>query len=1036
MCDLRHAPSSLSKEMPFHNYTDFTIEMEFQSAKTRITELMDGNGISNILKENKLQDLLNPDEMISCAYFDEDDFIRKNRNGNSFLNCYSMNISSLPKHSGELACFLSALETNFDIILLTEIGARNISTVVNLFDGYDFFYVLPHSNMKGGIGVYLSSSIKNVSVKSEYAVRKSCTCCACEFESLIIEFTCNSKKFTLCGLYRHPSGNKEHFANDLSATLDMLDANRITILSGDTNVDLIKYENDENLHYVSMLFSKGYLPYVTLPTRITPHSATCIDHIFVKYPPTVHFNDILSGIFYSDISDHLPCFISFKINNPVKMNNRPFTRLYGEAQCNAFKENMNSFLWESLYVPGEDWYTNFIVAIKAIFEKSFPLVRVSRKRAKDKPWITQELKLRIKHGHRLFRQFLKTHSDNIFLRYKEHKNKLRESIELAEVSYYNELFENSKNSTRTLWKHLGAIISPKSKKGYSTIDKLFINGRFVTDKTAISNAMNEHFCTIGTKLQQKMPSSGNMSFRQYLPESPLNSFYLHQLDYENVLSEINKLNPRKAPGPDGIGAKVLHLCPEIFAQNLTYIFNKYITDGEYPCDMKIARVIALFKKGERHDPNNYRPISLLSCFNKIFEKLICKQLVKFLEKYLIFFQFQFGFRKGHSTILALIEIVDSIRRFIDGGNYVLGLFVDLTKAFDTVDHDILLYKLNHYGIRGHANRFFRSYLDNRKQFTLINGEQSTTSVVTCGVPQGSVLGPILFILYINDLYQAVGRDIARLFADDTGLFTFDSNLNKLIEDSKIIYKELFKWCRCNKLTVNNDKTCFVLFHAKNKNVPGNFQTIQIGEISFQRVEVTKYLGVFIDEKLNWATHVNYVCNSLLKYFGIFKKIKAMVSMKLARQLYFAFVYSRINYALEIYGACSLKLISKLQRIQNGLLKMLLCRNYRESTNVIHSDLNILKIKDIQLVNILTFVNNCLLGNCPEYFKSYFQHRNVRYNLRNHDLDVPWARTVTGSLSTRIQGAILWNGIVDKSHILKRCMKKHLVRFYVSQYIDN
>jgi len=210
-----------------------------------------------------------------------------------------------------------------------------------------------------------------------------------------------------------------------------------------------------------------------------------------------------------------------------------------------------------------------------------------------------------------------------------------------------------------------------------------------------------------------------------------------------------------------------------------------------------------------------------------------------LEKYKILFEFQFGFREHHSTTLALIEITDTIRRHLDQGNYVLGLFVDLTKAFDTVDHEILLYKLNHYGIRGHANRFFRSYLSNRKQYTFVNGEHSSIMTVECGVPQGSVLGPILFLLYINDLCQAVGPEIARLFADDTGLFTSNSNFQNLISESKDIYRKLFKWCLSNKLTINDSKTCFILFHTKNKPVPKDFSAIQIDDIIIKRMDNTK-----------------------------------------------------------------------------------------------------------------------------------------------------------------------------------------------------
>ena len=208
--------------------------------------------------------------------------------------------------------------------------------------------------------------------------------------------------------------------------------------------------------------------------------------------------------------------------------------------------------------------------------------------------------------------------------------------------------------------------------------------------------------------------------------------------------------------------------------------------------LKVAKVIALFKKGDKNQPNNYRPISLLSCFNKIFEKLLCKRLVKFLEVNRILFECQYGFRKLYSTTLALIEFTDNIIEFRDEGQYCMSIFVDLTKAFDIVDHEILLNKLDRHGIRGHANRFFRSYLSDRHQYTVINGVNSTLKYISYGVPQGSVLGPLFFAICINDIYiyNAVGQNDVRLFADDTALFMPHPDLNTLTFDIINKFNEL------------------------------------------------------------------------------------------------------------------------------------------------------------------------------------------------------------------------------------------------------
>ena len=259
------------------------------------------------------------------------------------------------------------------------------------------------------------------------------------------------------------------------------------------------------------------------------------------------------------------------------------------------------------------------------------------------------------------------------------------------------------------------------------------------------------------------------------------------------------------------------------------------------------------------------------------------------------------------------------------------MFIDFKKAFDTVDHEILLHKLEYYGIRGVANNFFRSHLTNRRQYTVINGIKSDLRTASCGVPEGSVLGPLFFLLYINDLHNSIGCNAARLYADDTALITSNHSFNLVQDHGKELFMKLYHWCIANKLSINSDKTNLVLFHLKNKPVPRDFTGLQTQAMKINRVQSVQYLGMLLDEKLHWHEHVTQTCASLIKYFGIFDHIKNFVSVKIARQLYFAFLYLRIQYGMEIYGNCAKKTLSKLQVMQNELLKLLLKYDRRTPT---------------------------------------------------------------------------------------------------------
>ena len=326
-------------------------------------------------------------------------------------------------------------------------------------------------------------------------------------------------------------------------------------------------------------------------------------------------------------------------------------------------------------------------------------------------------------------------------------------------------------------------------------------------------------------------------------------------------------------------------------------------------------------------------------------------------------------------------------------------FIDLKKAFDTVDHEILLHKLERYGIRGHANMFLRSYLNNRHEYTTASDSSSTPRKV----PQGSV------------------AECVRLFADDAALYMVNTDLKVLISNFKLKNQQMCQWCICNKLTINSDKTYFVLFHTVNK--------LRSGRLNWDCYTRN-------DEKRNYNEHVQSICNSLLKYFGIFNHIKHKVNKKTARQLYFVFVFSRIKYGIEIYGNCSERNMNKIQTMQNKLLKLLLQLDRLTLTNVLHKNLNILKISDLYKCSVLSFVNDTQIVNAQKYLSTISRKKAQQLYLRQKEqLDIPPARLTLSKWAIRIKVAKLWNDI-HKDLIMYKCkmtLRTHLMKWHIIKY---
>ena len=533
----------------------------------------------------------------------------------------------------------------------------------------------------------------------------------------------------------------------------------------------------------------------------------------------------------------------------------------------------------------------------------------------------------------------KTGSSVLRQAYSQVRAKVNQKLYELRKNYYTSMIEQHKYDLKNTWK----VLKGATGKAHKTIEieKINFEGKEFLDKKQITELCNDHFVSIGDKLAKSIQPDNKQSPTAHIQPATV-KFRFKPISVLHVTKVIKKLVNSKATGIHGIPNRALKECAENIAPSLTDIFNFSIETGVFPDDLKIGRVAPVYKSGEKDDLNNYRPISVLPTVARVFEKILYGQVYDYFISNKLLGNQQFGFRTLHSTALVLSKCTSNWWLNMDRGGMTSVVFLDIRKAFDTVNHQILLDKMHCYGIRDGELLFFRSYLQNRTQCCSVNGHISTLQKVTCGVPQGSILGPLLFIIYMNDLPAFVQEANITMYADDTSLDKAFRTLQELQEEMIPAFSKVCKWLKNNKLSLNTVKTEFMVIGTLQRlNQPDSslestpYAIVADDGQEVRRVKIVKYLGMMVDDKLVWDQHVDYISSKITRNIGILKRIRRFISQESLLLLYHTLIEPYFRYCSVVWGQCGETLKDKLQILQHKAARTIVKLRYDEAN---HSDL--------------------------------------------------------------------------------------------------
>ncbi|MEW8548488.1 MAG: reverse transcriptase family protein [Candidatus Thiodiazotropha sp.] len=892
--------------------------------------------------------------------------------------------------------YISDITDSFNILCFSETHLDNsIQSEALMIYGYDTPIRKDRTCNGGGVMVYVSNLLR-------YKRREDLEDPI--LETIWIEIKLRSFNILLCCFYRSDFNvSQSTFINELQSSIETaLDYTQYVILTGDINIDFINLSNNQLRDCLS-LFSLTNV--ITEPTRISANSTTLIDPVLVTDACCVLDSGTLSVD--EQISDHKATYLSVKI--PLRLSNCYYREVwnYKNADYDLLNELIDTYDWNlainnSLTVDEScKKFTNiFLDFCKRCIPSKKVLIRPN-----DKPWFTSELRYNIRLRDRLRNRAFQTGKISDLNRYKKQRNHVNNMKKYAKENFDNNLEDivlNAEYGNKTFWQLMGRFMGKNNTCSIiPPLKKTDENYAFDDDEKV--TVLNDYFCSISSIDDAYIA----LPYFENRTESSIENISITQSEVTDILSNL-KVN--KASGPDGISHRMLKYTSHTVAKPLCYLFNMSLQQRSFPSLWKSADVMPIFKKGDKSIVSNYRPISLISCVGKSFERIVFKNVYNHLLTNSLIYKYQSGFLPGHSTVHHLIEAIHHTCLALENHEINCQIYCDISKAFDRVWHRGLILKLDNYGIKGELLEWFQNYLINRNQRVSFNGVSSEYKSITAGVPQGSVLGPLLFLLYINDISDEL-TSLARLFADDTFLsfssvdpmeikYTMNQDLSKLNDWAK-------KWL----VTFNPSKT-EVMF-ISNIYFDENIELF-MDDAVLQIVNTHKHLGVVLSSNHKWTNHIENLIKTATKQISFLRKIKYKFSSQTLNKLYCVYIRPLLEYASEVWDGCSQIDSDRLEQVQLNAARIVTGLPMFASLNSLYLETGWETLSERRKIKKLSLMYKIVNNDAPPYLQELLPNtvmNTSNYNLRNsQNFDIPFSRLCSFESSFFPSTLRLWNNL--------------------------